>query len=197
METPEQKALRSAAKMGLTIHNDYSNLAKNPMQGSIEGRKLYEDVRGDLHPSRKEEHEKSKYMKEVMRDDEFIEHKSGSAEGERQGGLDVMRFDNPAVAKLAEEKFKNQEEMMKNYRSSYEGIQADQFKLEAEKKKLEQQIAYNKSYLAQIAKNKEKMKSPQKAVDLSAYRSGEQATPKKLNELTVDDLLMLIHGLKN
>jgi len=173
--------------------------AKSPMQSSrIEGRKLYEDVRSDLHPSRKEEHEKSKYMSGILRDDEFIEHKSGAAEGERQGELDVLRFDNPAMAKLVEERFKNQEEMMKNYRSSYEGIQADQFKLEAEKKKLEQQIEYNKKYLEKIKVNKEKMKEPQKNVDLSAYRTAdEHKTPKKITDLTVDDLLMLIHGLKN
>ena len=108
------------AKFNLKRQADYANIEENPMQGNIEGRKLYEDVRSGLHPSRKEEHEKSKYLKEILRDEEFIEHKSGAAEGERQGDLDVLKFENPAMAKLAEEQFKNKQEMMKNYRSSYE-----------------------------------------------------------------------------
>jgi DNA repair exonuclease SbcCD ATPase subunit len=184
------------AKFNLKRQAGYANIEENPMQGNIEGRKLYEDVRSELHPSRKEEHDKSKYMKEILRDEEFIEHKSGSAEGERQGELDVLRFENPAMAKLAEEQFKNKEEMMKNYRSSYEGIQADQMKLEEQKKKLEQQIEYNKKYLEKIKTNRDKMSSPQKTVDLTAYK-GAQGAPKKITDLTIDDLLMLIHGLKN
>jgi chromosome segregation ATPase len=154
----------------------------------IEGKKLYGDVKQELEMPREQEHEIQKYLKKIMRDNNFVQEKNGESEGQFEGQIEAMHIEHPGFAEYIKKKKEQQEQDFKNFRTDYEEANKEIIQIEAQAKKLEEQKKYLKAYMEEINKKKDMLKLKQKKVDLDAYDDTKTNKRVTIGQISVDEL---------